>query len=98
MNMIDIEKGSGSVYVDLDITDVAEMQVKAILASKIGEIIKLQRLTQIQAAEILCMPQPALSGMLRGQFRGISEAEMLDYLNRLGRNIEIVAHKPSRTR
>jgi predicted XRE-type DNA-binding protein len=31
-----------------------------------------------QALEILGIPQPKLSGMLRGQFRGISEAKMLE--------------------
>ncbi len=70
--------------------DATEMQVKATLAGKIGEIIKHRHLTQIQAAEILGMPQPKLSGMLRGQFRGISEAKMLECLNRLGRDVEIV--------
>lgn len=96
--MIDIEKGSGNVYADLGMADAAEMQVKATLASKIGEIIKHRHLTQVQAAEVLGMPQPKLSGMLRGQFRGISEAKMLDCLNRLGRDVEIVIHKPSRAR
>ena len=52
---------------------------------------------QVQASEILGIPQPKLSGMLRGQFRGISEAKMLDCLNRLGRNVEIVVRKPSRS-
>jgi predicted XRE-type DNA-binding protein len=96
--MIDIENGSGNVYADLGKADATEMQVKATLAGKIGEIIKHRHLTQIQAAEILGMPQPKLSGMLRGQFRGISEAKMLECLNRLGRDVEIVVHKPSRTR
>ena len=36
------------------------------------------------------MTQPKLSKMLRGQFRGISEAKMLDCLARLGRNVQIV--------
>jgi len=36
--------------------------------------------------------------MLRGQFRGISEAKMLECLNRLGRDVEIVVGKPSRSR
>ena len=49
------------------------------------------------AAEILGMLQPKLSGMLRGQFRGISEAKMLDCMNRLGRDVEIVVRKPSRS-
>jgi len=73
------------------------MQVKATLAAKIGEIMKHRHLTQMQASETLGIPQPKLSGMLRGQFRGISEAKMLDCLNRLGRDVEIVVRKPSRS-
>ena len=96
--MIEIEKGSGNVYQDLGMVDAAEMQVKAILAAKIGEIIRHRHLTQVQASEILGIPQPKLSGMLRGQFRGISEAKMLECMNRLGRDVEIVVRKPSRNR
>lgn len=96
--MIEIEKGSGNVYADLERADSGEMQVKAQLASKIGEIIKRRRLTQVQAAEILGMTQPKLSGMLRGHFRGISEAKMLECLNRLGRDVQIVVRKTSRAK
>ncbi len=96
--MIEIETGSANVYKDLGLTNATEMHVKATLAAKIGEIIKHRHLTQIQAAEILGMPQPKLSGMLRGQFRGISEAKMLECMNRLGRDVEIVVRKPSSSR
>lgn len=94
--MIEIEKGSGNVYADLGRPDADEMQVKARLAAKIAEIIKRRHLTQQQAAEILGIRQPKLSGMLRGQFRGISEAKMLDCLNRLGRDVQIVVRRASR--
>ena len=57
-----------------------------------------RHLSQTQASEILGIPQPKLSGMLRGQFRGISEAKMLECMNRLGRDVEIVVRKPSRSR
>jgi len=95
--MIEIEQGSGNVYADLESRDADEMLVKARLATKIGEIIKHRHLTQQQAAEILGIPQPKLSGMLRGQFRGISEAKMLECLNRLGRDVQIVVRKASRS-
>lgn len=95
--MIAIEKSSGNVYADLENPDAGEMLVKARLAAKIGEIIKHRHLTQQQAAEVLGMPQPKLSNMLRGQFRGISEAKMLECLNRLGRDVQIVVRKASRT-
>jgi predicted XRE-type DNA-binding protein len=74
------------------------MQVKATLAAKIGEILKQRHLTQFQAAEILGMPQPKLSNMLRGQSRGISEAKMLECMNRLGRDVQMVVRKTSRSK
>jgi predicted XRE-type DNA-binding protein len=86
------------IFEDLGLPDAAEMQVKATLAAKIGEILKQRHLTQVQAAEILGMPQPKLSNMLRGQFRGISEAKMLECMNRLGRDVQIVVRKPSRSK
>jgi predicted XRE-type DNA-binding protein len=96
--MIEIKKASANVYDDLGLPDAAEMQVKATLAAKIGEIIKHRHPTETQAAEILGMPQPKVSSMLRGQFRGVSETKMLECMNRLGRDVEIVVRKPSRAR
>ncbi len=93
--MADIQKGSGNVYEDLGYAHAEEMLVKAGLASRITELIRERQLTQVQAAAILGMPQPKLSGMLRGQFRGISEARMMDCLNRLGVDVDIVIHEPS---
>jgi len=95
--MSKIEQGSTNVYADLGLEDAEEMLVKAQLATKIGEIIKRRKLTQVQAAELLGMTQPKLSNLLRGQFRGISEAKMLECLTRLGRNIEIVVKPAGRS-
>ena len=88
--MIEIEESSGNVYADLGMADADEMIVKAQLATKIGEIIKGRKWSQQQAADVLGIPQPKLSKMLRGQYRGISETKMLDCLVRLGRNVQIV--------
>lgn len=88
-DVIGIEAGSTNVYADLGRADADEMLVKAQLASQIGEVIKRRRLTQVAAAEITGLPQPKLSGLLRGQFRGISEAKMLACLTRLGRDVRI---------
>lgn len=95
--MIEIEEGSDNVYADLQMPDAKAMYVKACLATKIGDIIRHRHLTQQQAAEILGITQPKLSGLLRGQFRGISEAKMIECLNRLGRDVEIVVRKAPRS-
>jgi len=95
--MSEIKQGSTNVYADLGLENAEEMLVKAQLATKIGEIIKRRKLTQVQAAELLGMTQPKLSNLLRGQFRGISEAKMLECLTRLGRNVEIVVKPAGRS-
>jgi len=71
-----VERGSGNVYKDLGLANASEIQGKAILAAKIGEIIKHRHLTQVEASELLGISQPNLFRMLLGQFRDISEAEL----------------------
>jgi predicted XRE-type DNA-binding protein len=96
--MKEIEQGSGNVYADLGMANASEMQVKAQLAAEIGIILKDRRLTQVQAAEILGMPQPKVSEMLRGRFRGISESKMIDCLARLGRDVQSVVKAAPKSR
>ncbi len=96
--MTEITKGQANVYADLGLPDAIPMQVKAALVAKIGEIMIERKLTQTQAALILGLTQPKLSDLLRGQFRGISEAKLIDCMNRLGRDVEIIVRRPSRVR
>jgi predicted XRE-type DNA-binding protein len=93
--MTDIEKGSTNVYADLGRADADAMLVKAQLASKIADLVKRRRLTQMEAAELFGMPQPKVSAMLNGRFRGISEEKMMRCLLALGQNVQIVV-KPAR--
>lgn len=88
-----IHGGSVNVYADLGYADA--MLVKAQLASKISDIIKRRKLTQVQVAELFELTQPKVSAMLRGQFRGISEEKMMRCLVALGQNVQIVV-KPAR--
>jgi predicted XRE-type DNA-binding protein len=93
--MIEIEEGSTNVYADLGRADADAMLVKAQLASKIADLLKRRRLTQMEAAELFGMPQPKVSAMLNGRFRGISEEKMMRCLLALGQNVRIVV-KPAR--
>ncbi|PKE29831.1 transcriptional regulator [Rahnella sp. AA] len=87
---IEVEISSGNVYADIGLPDAEEMLVKAQLAQKIGELMQNRRLTQSAAAKLFGMTQPKVSALLRGQFRGISEAKMIECLNKLGRDVQIV--------
>jgi len=96
--LIGIEESSGNIYEDLEIPNANEMRIKSQLSAKIGEIIKARHLTQSQASEILGLSQPKLSEMLRGKFRGISEAKMMECLSHLGRDVQIVVKPAPRSR
>ena len=91
-------RGSGNVYRDLGFPDPDAMLVKAQLTSKISEILAERRYTQTKAAELLGIPQPKLSKILRGQFRGVSERKLMDCLVKLGRDVEIVVRDAPRDR
>lgn len=95
--MSKIEISSGNVYADLGDSQADEMLVKARLAFKIGEIIKQRHLTQVEAADLLGLTQPKLSGLLRGQLRGVSQTKMLKCLNRLSRDAQIAIRKRPRS-
>ena len=85
----EIEISSGNVYQDLGFENADEMIVKAQFASTIQDIMNSRGLTQMQAAEMMGLPQPKLSRLLNGNFRGVSEFKMLDCIARLGRDIHI---------
>lgn len=90
--------GSANVYSDLGYPDAGDMLVKARLVTKISEILRERGLTQVEAARIVGLPQPKLSRLLRGQFRGFSERKLIDCLTRLGRDVRIVVVDRARRR
>lgn len=94
--MTEITRGSKNAYEDLVFPDAEEMKIKAQLVTKISDIVKSRKWTQRQAAEVLGMPQPKLCKMLNGQFRGISQSKLLEYLAKLGRDVKIVVSRPQR--
>lgn len=88
--MSDIEKSTGNVYEDLGSEDSNEMVIKAQLASTIKELIESKGLTQMQAAETIGLPQPKLSRLINGHFRGVSVSKMMEAIVALGRDVQIV--------
>ncbi len=87
--MIKIEQSSGNIYRDLGAADADVMLIKAQLAYKISLLMKASNMTQMAAGRLFQLPQPKVSALLRGQFRGISEEKMMRCLVALGQNVEI---------
>lgn len=87
---MDKAKQVKSAYAELRFPDAPEMLLKAQLVMRIAKIINERGWNQQQAAKVIGVTQPRLSKMLRGQFRGISEAKMMDCLIRLGCEVKIL--------
>ena len=91
---VKIERGSGNVFTDLDLPEADIELLKADLVTRIGEIIRQRRLTQLQAAKLLGLSQPDVSRLLRGNFRDYSVERLFRLMTALGRDVEIVIRKP----
>ncbi|BAU65771.1 putative XRE family transcriptional regulator [Stanieria sp. NIES-3757] len=87
---IKVQESSSNVFADLELPNSDEMLVKAELASKIGEIIEVRNLTQMDAAEILGVDQPKVSALISGKLAGFSTERLFRFLNALGSDVEIV--------
>lgn len=88
----------GSVYEQFGYKDHKEMETKANLVMEISCAIKNKRITQIEAAEILGISQPKLSELLSGHFRGFSVERLINFLNELGKDVDIVVKTKPRNR
>ena len=68
----------------------ARLQRKSQLAGQIARAIKARHLSQSEAAEQLGIDQSKISRITRGQFRGVSEAKLLELVTKLGHDVKIV--------
>ena len=91
----EVEVGSGNVFADLGFPNAHKLKIKSGLVIEITKAVGELRLTQVEAARRMGIPQPKVSAMLRGDFANLSERKLMDCLNRLGYDIEIKV-KPAR--
>lgn len=94
----EIEQSSGNVFADVGLAEAEELQTKAQLAHRIGEIIRGRHLTQAEAAEVLGATQPIVSKLMNGQLHGFSLERLVRFLNALDRDVEIVVRRRPRSR
>ena len=87
---ISVTRDSGNVFADIGLPNPAEHLAKAQLVSMIDDVIQTRGLTQADAAALMGIDQPKVSHLLRGRFHGFSTHRLLEFLNALGRDVEIV--------
>ena len=86
---IEVETSSGNVFADLGLPDAEKLQIKSGLVIEITRAVRRLGLTQEEAGRRMGIPQPKVSGMIRGDFANLSERKLMECLNRLGYDIEI---------
>jgi predicted XRE-type DNA-binding protein len=84
-----VEIGSGNIFADLGLPDAEEMLLKSTIVIKLRRLIKQRKLTQSAAAKLIGISQGDLSKVLRGQFRGYSEAKLMRMLTAFDQDVEI---------
>ena len=84
-----VEVGSGNIFVDLGLPDGEEMLLKSTIVIELRRLIKHRKLTQTAAAKLLRVNQSDLSKILRGYFRGYSEARLMRMLTAFDQDVEI---------
>ena len=85
----EVHRSSGNVFADLGLPDAEKLKIKTGLVVEIRKAMRVLELNQQEAAKRMGIPQPKVSGMMRGDFTNLSERKLMDCLNRLGYDIEI---------
>ena len=86
---IEIETSSRNVFADLGLPEADKLKIKSGLVIEITRAVRRLGLTQEEAGRRMGIPQPKVSGMMRGDFTNLSERKLMECLNRLGYDIEI---------
>jgi predicted XRE-type DNA-binding protein len=95
---IPVTASSGNVFADLGFAEPEEELAKAKLASRIRQIIKERRLTQIAAGSLMGVDQPKVSALLNGRMANFSSDRLMRLLTALGQDVDIVLRDKPRSR
>ena len=92
-----IETGTGNVFADLGYADAKERRLRVELALEVNRLLKQRGLTQARAAALLAVRQPHISDLARYRLNRFSAERLMEFLIRLGNDVEIRI-RPKRSR
>jgi predicted XRE-type DNA-binding protein len=87
---VEITEGSDNVFADLGLPDADSLLAKAELARQVAEAIRVRKLTQGRAAELMGVSQPRVSDLLRGRLDKFSFDTLVEFLTRLRLDVTIL--------
>jgi predicted XRE-type DNA-binding protein len=86
-----IVSSSGNVFIDLGYSpdEVAILQIRADLMADLRKFIKVKKLTQAEAAEILGVSQSRVSDLTRGKWERFSLEMLITLATRAGMHVTV---------
>jgi predicted XRE-type DNA-binding protein len=84
------EQSSGNVFADLGLEDADELFTRGKIGIQVLRILKQRDLKQREISELLGIPQPEVSHLMKGEFQRFSEGKLLNFLKKL--DTEITLH------
>jgi predicted XRE-type DNA-binding protein len=84
-------KSSGNVFIDLGYSpeEAAVLQMRADLMVKLRKFIEAEKLTQANAAKILCISQSRVSDLIRGKWERFSLEMLVTLATRAGMHVSL---------
>ncbi|WP_071189271.1 XRE family transcriptional regulator [Trichormus sp. NMC-1] len=84
------EESSGNVFADLGLSNADELFTRGKIGLQVLRLLKQRNLKQREISELLGIPQPEVSHLMKGEFQRFSEGKLLIFLKRL--DTEITLH------
>jgi predicted XRE-type DNA-binding protein len=86
-----IIKSSGNVFIDLGYApeEAAILQMRADLMDNLRKFIETKKLTQTNAAKILCVSQSRISDLIRGKWEKFSLEMLVTLATRAGMQVSL---------
>jgi predicted XRE-type DNA-binding protein len=84
------EESSGNVFADLGLEDASELFMRGKIGIQVLRLLSQRNLKQREISELLGIPQPEVSHLMKGEFQRFSEGKLLIFLKRL--DTEITLH------
>lgn len=84
-----MQGGNGNVFADLGYPDAKERKLKVELAVEVNRILAERGLAQDRTARLLGIRQPHVSDLMRYRLNRFSAERLMEFLTRLGKDVEI---------
>ena len=88
-----IVKSSGNIFIDLGYSpeEAAILQMRADLMAKLRKFIEAKKITQADAAKILCISQSRISDLVTGKWDRFSLEMLVTLATRAGMHVSLKA-------